>query len=167
MIHPYIFAGLGQPKSKLFFDIQADIAKHGGRLKLADVIESEMLKHPPRKPAKIPTIYIRKFTNSECEIIKEMRGKMPVSKIAVILGRDKDTVKAKITRLVKSGYLKAATDKFKEVPAGYFTSKEDKIIIKYLGRISYKEIGEKIGKDERAVCGRVFRLREKGILKRK
>lgn len=39
-----IFPGLGQAKSQLYFDLQAMIAKNGGRLHLANLLECEMVK---------------------------------------------------------------------------------------------------------------------------
>jgi len=46
---PQIYPGLSTPKSKLYFDLQAMIAKNGGRLHLADRLECEMVKTPKRK----------------------------------------------------------------------------------------------------------------------
>jgi hypothetical protein len=41
---PQIFPGLSEPKTQLFFDIQAFIAVNGGRLRLANMIECEQIK---------------------------------------------------------------------------------------------------------------------------
>lgn len=44
MTTPYIFPGLKQPTSQLYFDLQAFIAANGGRLRLAEIIEGERLE---------------------------------------------------------------------------------------------------------------------------
>jgi hypothetical protein len=41
---PYIFPGLKKPDPKLYFDLQAMIAENGGRIRLAEKLECEMVK---------------------------------------------------------------------------------------------------------------------------
>jgi hypothetical protein len=70
---PEIFPILGQPKSKLYFDLQAMIAVNGGRLKLAQILQIESHITPDRQPrqkrAYIPKLY-KHYSNEEIDLIK-------------------------------------------------------------------------------------------------
>lgn len=101
-----IFPGLGIPKSQLYFDLQAMIASNGGRLHLADVLESEMVRsYLPKKE------YHRKFTMPPWSKEHEQRiidnwGKVKSSKIYRLFNhRTRSAVNQKIFNMRKKGLI--------------------------------------------------------------
>lgn len=94
-INDKIFPGLSQPKTPLFFDIQAMIAENGGRLRLAEKLEAEWLKtytyKPPKKERKV-----FQYIKSENDFLIENYQKSECREMAVKLGRSVFSVRARI-----------------------------------------------------------------------
>lgn len=80
--NPYIFAGLGQPKCQLYFDLQAMIAENGGRLRLAEILDSELTKTVWQRNKKIK--HIKHYLKWEDELVMSNK---PIKEIAQALGR--------------------------------------------------------------------------------
>lgn len=85
---PYIFPGLKPPTGELFANIQLMIAENGGRLRLADMLESEMVyqvrnKYAPRrqKPKTTRTFW------QQWEIQLILGGDKSTREISDIIGR--------------------------------------------------------------------------------
>lgn len=99
-----IFCGLGTPKSQLYFDIQALIAKNGGRLKLAGILETELVKPftPPRDHFRHDLV---KYTRTEINFLKDNYYKMEAKAIAAHLERSLGSLRDKIWQLQKTGQL--------------------------------------------------------------
>lgn len=100
---PQIYPGLSQPKSQLFFDIQGLIVKNGGRLRLADIIESENTKMNFRRPVR--RMRIIDYTAKEIEFIINNYCKITSLDISFKLNKPLRGVRAKINRLQKLGIL--------------------------------------------------------------
>lgn len=107
--NPNIFPGLGQPKCQLYFDIQAMIAENGGRLKLADALESEMVKEYIPFHHKGGGV-ARKWEDSELRFIAQNR-KLKNAIIAERLNRTKQSVDCFIGRCIENGFLKRKNKK--------------------------------------------------------
>jgi|GEM_PF-4116893 len=102
---PQIFPGLSTPKSKLYFDLQAMIAKNGGRLHLADRLECEMVK------SYLPilrTVCIKweKWDKSETQILIDNYRVKTTKQLAVMVNRNYDETRAKLHRLYRRGLQK-------------------------------------------------------------
>lgn len=98
---PEIFIGLGTPKSQLFFDIQAMIAKNGGRLKLADIIDAESVRAPTRKKLHQKRAFYNRFevwTKKEDAFIV---ANLPPKEISLLTGRSLKSVYNRRWRLNK------------------------------------------------------------------
>lgn len=103
-MNPQIFIGLGTPKSQLYFDIQAMIAKNGGRLRLADRLEAELNYAPCgllHSGCKSPY----SWTNYEINYIKFNYENMSCKEIANELGRPFKEILYKIYDLQKNAEL--------------------------------------------------------------
>ena len=95
--NPHIFPGLKPPTSQLFFDLQAMIAVNGGRLRLAEMLECEMVKMPTRQDCRIfnkPTVGAKRWTPSESKLITEFDNE----KIVKITGKTIEAVRQKRLR---------------------------------------------------------------------
>lgn len=105
MKNEYVFPGLGEPKCQLFFDLQAYIAYNGGRLHLAEILESEMVKeYLPKQPFPLNS-FQPNWTKEEVEYIMDNRNLRAVD-IAEYLNRTFPSVQQKIFKLLKHGKIK-------------------------------------------------------------
>ena len=97
-----IFPGLSEPKTPLFFDIQAMVAENGGRLRLAEKLEAEWLKtytyKPPKKERKV-----FQYVKSENDFLIENFDNLLFSEMADKLGRSIFSVRARIFVLRRKG----------------------------------------------------------------
>ena len=84
-----IFPGLKAPTTNLYYDLQAMIAKNGGRLRLANMIEEEWrkgfrTKHQLQNTNRVHKVH---YTAHENRFIVENYNKMSAHDIAVKLNR--------------------------------------------------------------------------------
>lgn len=102
---PYIFPGLKPPTSQLFFDLQAMIAKNGGRIKLAQIIENE--KKANRFTAPLLYRETDSYSPDELRFLIENYRKISIIKISQHLKkRSYRGLSTKIFRLKKQGIIK-------------------------------------------------------------
>lgn len=103
---PEIFPGLKQPKSQLFFDLQAFIAENGGRLLLANKLECEQIKRGrysfcrPKHERKV--FHYRK---EEDQFIIDNFINMNLSEMAYKLDRSYTSTRMRIFRLQQLGLI--------------------------------------------------------------
>lgn len=100
-----IFPGLSEPKSKLYFDLQAMIAKEGGRLRLAEKIEAEQSHIFNRNRKRGNNLDVVLYTQQEINFIKANYDILTCNEIALELGRKYNGIKDKIWQLQRNGEL--------------------------------------------------------------
>lgn len=104
---PEIFVGLKPPKCQLHVDLKAMISANGGRLRMAEILEAEMVKeYLPKKE------YKRKFTMPPWSKEHEQRvidnwGKVKSRKMYLLFrySRTKAAVNQKIYHMRKKGLI--------------------------------------------------------------
>ncbi len=101
--NPNIFVGLGQPKCQLFFDLQAMIADNGGRLKLADMLEAEMVRSYTKAKTVRPDLTV--WRKNEIDFILNNYSALSALSISEIIDRSVFSVRWKIHELTESGDL--------------------------------------------------------------
>lgn len=101
---PQIFPGLKPPTSKLFFDLQAMIAKNGGRRRLAEKLEAEIVKEPFKKP-NYTAIRGNRWTDGEIEFILSTYHLLTSFEISTKINRREHAIEAKLCRLRRDGLL--------------------------------------------------------------
>lgn len=97
---PQIFPGLPQPKSKLYFDLQGMIADNGWRVRLAEILECEMVKSYWKTPLTPQGIRNSEWHYSLEEDDLVLAGNM------IIQGRSRESVYKRRYVLKKNGLLK-------------------------------------------------------------
>lgn len=106
---PLIYPGLPTPTSKLFHDLQAMIAVNGGRLRLADMIESEVIKPFSYKYKN----YKGLWHNDEIELLRANYHSQPIGKLILIIDRSSYAISNKILRMIHNKELVRKTKRRK------------------------------------------------------
>lgn len=108
-MNPEIFPGIDATESPLYKKLQLYIAQNGGRHKLADALEAEMVKQSRFAAPKQPkVIHHKKYNAKEMHILLSNYGKISARKIAKNLGRSNGSIYHKIAMLRIAGTI---TDK--------------------------------------------------------
>lgn len=97
-----IFPGLPEPKSQLYFDLQAMIAENGGRNKFADTLEAEMVKPYSYKYKNFHS----RWSSEDINLLFENYHKYSGEYLAKLIGKPSTAVNAKIHVLLQRGLLK-------------------------------------------------------------
>lgn len=107
---PYIFPGLKPPTSKLAADIHAMINSSGGRLRLADILECEMVKtyHTNTR------IFTGLWSNTETELLIDSYKKTDINGLMMLINRSKFSINSKICDLIEKGVLTIKTKRRKK-----------------------------------------------------
>jgi hypothetical protein len=101
---PYIFPGLKQPTSQLFFDLQAMIAENGGRLRLANTLENEAVSFFSPRLSSV-TFHHPCWHERDLVFLLSNYEKMSVTKLMFTISKSRTAIASKILKLQKTGFL--------------------------------------------------------------
>ena len=102
---PYIFPGLKPPTSKFSDTINEFVAENGGRLHLADRLESELVKLYLPNYSTINHASQKKWTDGEIKFLLNYYKTTKTADIPVKMNRSISSINAKLMRLRRDGII--------------------------------------------------------------